>query len=302
MRASLRPGHAARLGLALAFALVQPGSARAQVGDVSPVPLDAFARGVEQQSLEARAGALAPAPRLVVALLVDQFRDQDLDRFRSVYGKDGFRRLIDGGARFRDCTIPYAATLTGPGHATWLSGANPASHGIVGNDWFDPAMGRMVGAAEDASVLSVGLPPGVRGEPASPRWMKAQTVADVLRERTSGAARVVGISDKARSAILPSGHHPTGAYWLDGESGLMQTSTWYAAALPAWAATQNVERRKAIDRARREPWERALPDAAYLGTVIADPRDVFPHTVAAGENGGPSEIDLGAHPVSLATL
>lgn len=272
------------------------------MGDVSPVPLDAFARGVERTSAEVRADALAPAPRLVVALLFDQYRDDYLDRFRPVFGKDGFLRLLEDGARFRDCTIPYAATLTGPGHATWLSGASPATHGIVGNGWYDRAMSMHVAAAGDPAVRSVGLPEGLRGEPASPRWMKAQTVADVLRARTGGAGRVIGISDKARCAILPAGRRPNGVYWLDEESGLMQTSTYYATALPPWVTAQNESRRAAIEQARREPWTRALPEAAYLGTRMADPGDAFPHAVGAGRDRGPSEIDLTLHPMALTTL
>jgi predicted AlkP superfamily pyrophosphatase or phosphodiesterase len=303
VRAPFAP-HGAALSLLVAFAVVSTFAprARAQGGDVSPVPLDAFGRGVERSAGDKLAETLPPGPRLFVAILLDQYRDDYLDRFRPVFGKDGFMRLLDDGARFRDCTIPYAATLTGPGHATWLSGASPAAHGIVGNDWFDRAQGRVVAAAGDPAVRSVGLPAGLRGEAASPRWMKAQTVADVLRARTGGAARVVGISDKARCAILPAGRRPTGVYWLDEESGLMQTSTYYATAVPAWVAEQNRARGAQLAEARRTPWTRALPDDAYLATHSADPTDVFPHAVAGPDTMRPSEIDLTLHPVALTAL
>jgi predicted AlkP superfamily pyrophosphatase or phosphodiesterase len=304
VRATLARGRAVGSALLAALLLAPPAPAFAQ-GDVSPVPLDAFGRGVERTASDERAGAKPEAPRLVVALLFDQYRDDYLDRFRPVFGKDGFRRLLDGGTRFRDCTIPYAATLTGPGHATWLSGASPAVHGIVGNDWYDRARGEVVAAAGDTSVRSVGLPPGLRGEPASPRWMRAQTVADVLRATTAGTAKVVGISDKARGAILPAGRRPNGAYWLDEESGLMQTSTYYATALPQWAVEANEARRTAIEQARRVPWTRSLPDAAYLGAVSIDAVDVFPHAVSgSGADAGraPSDIALTYHPVLLTTL
>ena len=302
MRASFPRGRAVGRALLTAFLFAPTACAFAQ-GDVGPVPLDAFGRGVERTASDERAGAKPEAPRLVVALLFDQYRDDYLDRFRPVFGKDGFRRLLDGGTRFRDCTIPYAATLTGPGHATWLSGASPAVHGIVGNDWYDRARGEVVTAAGDPSVRSVGLPAGLRGEPASPRWMRAQTVADVLRATTAGAAKVVGISDKARGAILPAGRRPNGAYWLDEESGLMQTSTYYATALPPWAVEANEARRAAIEQARREPWTRSLSDAAYLGAQSIDQVDVFPHRIPAVDaQASPSDIALTYHPVLLTTL
>ena len=78
------------------------------------MPLEGFAEGVERsQERESargpnvrRADAAADRPRLVVALLVDQYREDYLDRFRRVWGRGGFVRLVDGGARFHDCTIP----------------------------------------------------------------------------------------------------------------------------------------------------------------------------------------------------
>jgi predicted AlkP superfamily pyrophosphatase or phosphodiesterase len=305
VRAPFPRGPIGVVACALAVAALAgppPERADAQVGDVSPVPLDAFGRGVERSNAEDRAQSLAPSPRLVVALLFDQYRDDYLDRFRPVFGKDGFRRLVEGGARFRDCTISYAATLTGPAHATWLSGTNPATHGVVGNGWYDRAQDRWLPAADDPAVRSVGLPGGQGGEPASPRWMKAQTVADVLRARTGGLARVIAISDKARSAVLPAGRRPHGAYWLDWESGRMQTSTHYRNTLPPWVVAHNEARHAALERARREPWTRALPEGSYLGTRVADPADVFPHAVAAGADERPSDIDLSLHPVTLNTL
>ncbi len=283
---------------------------RAHAQSTSPVPLESFEPGVERARARENPGAreiargdAPPAPRLVVALLFDQYRDDYLDRFRRVWGRDGFRRLIDGGARFHDCTIPYAQTLTGPGHATWLSGATPAAHGVVANEWFDRADGRMVTAADDRSVRSVGVPEGTRGEPGSPNRMKAQTVGDVLRGTTRGAARVIAISDKARGAILPAGRRPNGVYWLDDVSGLMQTSTYYASALPDWAIAANVAGRRARDEAMRTPWVPILGEAALRGTAVADPDDVFPHPIGpAGRNATGGEIDLASHPVSLATL
>ncbi len=303
------PRRNATLSIALASALLCC-AARVGAQAASPVPLDSFEPGVERtrerdsaRSRESARGDAPPAPRLVVALLFDQYRDDYLDRFRRVWGRDGFRRLVDGGARFHDCTIPYAQTLTGPGHATWLSGATPSAHGVVANEWFDRVDDRMVSAADDRSVRSVGVPEGTAGEPGSPRRMKAQTVADVLRGTTRGVARVVSISDKARGAILPAGRRPNGVYWLDDDSGLMQTSTYYASALPAWAVEANAKGRRARDEALRTPWIPTLSEAALRGTAVADPDDTFPHPIGpAGRSSTGREIDLVSHPVSLTTL
>src|SRR5262245_414392 len=94
------------IAVALLFLLAAPGwaadSSRAR-GALVP---DALGRVGD--------GVLTPpgAPRLVVVLVFDQFHDDFLDHFRHAFGSGGFLRLVGEGARFTDCTIPYAATLT----------------------------------------------------------------------------------------------------------------------------------------------------------------------------------------------
>jgi hypothetical protein len=254
--------------LALALLLGSATLAHAQ----GPLPLEGFARGIEGRP----PGVQKDAPRLVVAFLFDQWRGDLLERYRPAFGKDGFVRALDGGAVFSDCTIPYASTYTGPGHATWLSGAPPSVHGIVNNEWYDRGLKREVACVWDPRYVSVGVPGG--GESASPRFMRAQTVADVLEITTMGRGRVVGVSDKARGAVLPAGRRPDGAYWMDESTGMYQTSTYYRANAPAWLDSLNARRAQRIRQAQGTAWTQraSLPTTVWGGTV-ADPEDTFPH-------------------------
>ena len=84
---------------------------------VSPIPLDPFAGATSDPAPSPRRGA----PRLVVALLYDQLRGDLLDTFAPAFGDGGFRRLERDGARFTDCTLPYAITLTAIKQLRWLS-------------------------------------------------------------------------------------------------------------------------------------------------------------------------------------
>ena len=61
-------------------------------------------------------------PKLVIVLVIDQFRYDYLMRFRPYFVKGGFNRLLEGGAVFTDCRYDYATTFTGPGHATFADG------------------------------------------------------------------------------------------------------------------------------------------------------------------------------------
>ena len=223
-------------------------------------------------------GAARPdvGPRLVVVLVHDQFRADYLERFRPCFGGGGFVRLIDGGARFTQCHIPYVPTTTGPGHATLATGAAPDGHGIVGNDWFDRAEGAQVACDEDGRTQPV---PQGAARSGSPVRLRAQTVGDGLRGATLGAGKVLGISEKPRAAILSAGHRATAAYWLDEKTGLMQTSSYYMEQLPAWAAAANAARRP--EAAAATPWTPLLPARAYRGTDAAAALDepAFSHAL-----------------------
>ena len=62
------------------------------------------------------------SPSLVVLLVFDQLRADYLQRWYALLERDGFRRLLDQGAWFQNCHYPYANTMTGPGHATLVTG------------------------------------------------------------------------------------------------------------------------------------------------------------------------------------
>src|SRR5690348_12426089 len=85
------------------------------------------------------ASFLAAAPRkpkLVLAIVVDQFRYDYLTRFRSEYHA-GFERLLTKGAVFVNARYEHFPTVTAIGHSIVLSGATPSISGIIGNDWYD---------------------------------------------------------------------------------------------------------------------------------------------------------------------
>src|SRR5215831_11292160 len=106
-------------------------------------------------------------PKLVVIIVIDQFRADYLERYRDQFGDGGFRLFLDRGAYFTDCSYDYANTRTAPGHATLLSGAYSSGHGIIGNEWWDPRKKRMVTSVEDETTKLIGIPGGNKG--ASPR-------------------------------------------------------------------------------------------------------------------------------------
>ncbi|MGC2545651.1 MAG: alkaline phosphatase family protein, partial [Silvibacterium sp.] len=188
----------------------------------------------------ARATAYDDHPKLVIILVLDQFRADYLERYRADFKGRGFNLFLDHSAWFPDCYFDYANTETAPGHATIGTGAYTDGHGIGGNSWWDLARSKdhPVTSVEDERYALVGLPTGEKATPgASPLNLLASTVGDELRLDTLGQSQVYGVSLKDRAAILPAGATANGAFWIDPASGRFITSTYYMQQLPDWAAT-----------------------------------------------------------------
>jgi predicted AlkP superfamily pyrophosphatase or phosphodiesterase len=214
-----------------------------------------------------RPAAVPARPKLVLALAIDQFRYDYLTRFRSEY-TGGLRRLLDGGAVFTRARYQHFPTVTAIGHSTYLSGALPAVSGIIGNDWYERATGRTVTSVLDQAEKIV----GGAGEGASPRRMLVSTVGDELKI-ASAHSKVIGLSLKDRSAILPAGHMADLALWYDAQTGRFVSSTFYVPALPEWVT--RFEGEHLADSYRGANWQggelskEAGP--AYYGALYGSP-------------------------------
>ncbi len=196
-------------------------------------------------------------PKLIVVIVIDQFRGDYLERYRDQFGDGGFRLLLDHGAYFPNCDYNYANTRTAPGHATLFTGAYSNGHGIADNEWWDPKKKKMVTSVEDADTKIVGIAGAQVG--ASPHNLMADTVGDELKLATQGKAHVFAVSLKDRAAVFPAGYAGDAAYWIDPRSGAWITSTYYRNDLPQWAQNFNSSR-------PAKYWDREWKDAQ--GTVL----------------------------------
>lgn len=181
-------------------------------------------------------GAYSARPKLIVVIVIDQFRGDYLARYQDQFSPAGFRLFLDRGAVFTDCNYDYASTRTAPGHATLLTGSYVNGHGILSNIWWDPVKKRTVLAVADDSAHTVGPNGPEPGAGFSPHYLLASTLGDELKLATGGKARVFAISLKNYAAILSAGHAADAAYWTDRKSGAWVTSSFYRGDLPKWVA------------------------------------------------------------------
>jgi predicted AlkP superfamily pyrophosphatase or phosphodiesterase len=174
-------------------------------------------------------------PKLVLVIVIDQFRYDYLTRYRGEY-HSGFDRLLTKGAVFTNARYQHFPPLTALGHSLILSGAMPSVSGIAGNDWYDREEGKHVTSVSDSHTQLVG---GNGGEGASPHQLLVSTIGDELKMADGGKSRVIGISLKDRAAVLLVGHMADGAYWFDPMSGNFVSSTYYFRELPGWVKDFN---------------------------------------------------------------
>ncbi|MGA3241432.1 MAG: alkaline phosphatase family protein [Bryobacteraceae bacterium] len=196
------------------------------------------------------AGFLAAAPikpKLVLAIVIDQFRYDYLTRFRGEYHA-GFERLLTRGAVFTNARYEHFPTVTAVGHSTFLSGATPSISGIIANEWYDREEGKTVTSVSDSATKLL----GGTGAGSSPHRMLVDTVGDELKMADENKSKVIGISLKDRAAILPAGHMANGAYWFDAKSGNFVSSTYYFADLPGWV--QDFNNTRPADQYRGANW------------------------------------------------
>ena len=184
------------------------------------------------------ASAYNAKPKLVVVIVIDQFRGDYLERYHDQLSPDGFRLLTDRGAYFDNCHYDYANLHTAPGHATLGTGAYTDAHGIMDNEWFSYDYGRVLSSVDDP-VYQTLKGAGSSGEGTSPHNLLATTLGDELKFATRGQAKVFGISLKDRGAILPAGHSADAAYYIDKDDGEWISSSFYSKELPAWVQQYN---------------------------------------------------------------
>ena len=228
----------------------------------------------------ARAAGPASRPRLAVLVVVDQLGAGTLDQLQPQL-TGGFRRAAAQGFRVREARIESAPTVTSPGHATLLTGAVPAVHGVPANGWYDRALGKEVQSSADARYQVLGRAPKAK-DGTAPTALRVPTLGDALKA-WSPDSRVLAVSGKDRAAIFSAGRSADLALWFDYEEPRLTTSTYYAAELPGWVRALNEPLAAAI---LKGGFEVRLPGGGITGQS--------PPT--AREAPGPSHLRFGERP------
>ncbi len=198
-------------------------------------------------------------PKLVVGIVVDQMRFEDLYRYYNFFDNDGFKKLLNYGANFTYAHFNYEPTTTAPGHASIFTGSFPYFHGIVANDFFDNKTKKMINAVKDENYLSVGSDDEVGR--CSPKRLLASTITDQIKLFNNFQSKVITISLKDRGAVLPGGQLADAAYWYNYKTGDFISSSYYLKTLPDWLV--NFNNRNLPQNYMQKGWSLLLEQEAY---------------------------------------
>jgi hypothetical protein len=217
-----------------------------------------------------------------VALIYDQLGSETLLRQLSLLDPGGaIRRAVEHGVFLERSVYPYASTLTAPGHAAIHTGAAPSTSGIDNNSYWDEHQARAEPIVADPAHPVLGRERDGAG--VGPGRLRAPTVADQLKAETHGAARVVSLSIKDRSAALPAGANADLVLWFDGTLAAFTSSSAWGRELPGWVGRYQSEHPL---RALLSPWKplnaarysaRLGPDAAPGEGDLHGFGTTFPH-------------------------
>lgn len=179
-------------------------------------------------------GAYLPPdkPRLVIGIVVEELKYDQLEKFRDRLGENGIKRLINEGTYFKNASYEYMLTQSAPGHATIATGAEPSYHGITSDEWYLPLKNELINCTHDVNVNSVGgsFESGMH----SPVNLMVSTFSDELEMASNKKAKVFGVGLRESSAIFSAGHAANAAYWFDNTTGTWMSSSYFINSLPAW--------------------------------------------------------------------
>ncbi|HAY81817.1 MAG TPA: hypothetical protein DCY79_18590 [Planctomycetaceae bacterium] len=195
----------------------------------------------------------------MVVMCVDQLCQDYLVRFRSeLRENDCFLTAQRTGVAYINCHHQHAFTFTGPGHATLATGTYPNRHGIIGNSWYSPELGKTVRSIDDADATIIGSATLTQG--ASSKRLLAPTLGDTLKLSTGKKAKVYSVGLKDRAACLTAGRLADGVFWYD-YAGNWVTSDCFASELPGYIRVLNEGR--AADVYSERKWTLLYDAARY---------------------------------------
>lgn len=197
-------------------------------------------------------------PKLIVKIIVGQFRESYIDKYSENLSADGFLKLVNEGASFSEARYDFMQTITPATLSTFTTGTNPSSHGVVTEHWIDYVNNKTISLIDDEQVKGLDCDEGIGQY--SPLNLTVPTLGDMLINE-SPKSQVVTIASSPLSSIVMGGNS-SNVFWIDDSRFNWISSSAYMEELPQWVNKYN-ELRVATDFLDKK-WELSKSSSSYV--------------------------------------
>ncbi len=199
-------------------------------------------------------------PRLVVNIVVSGMRSVDIERYQNNYSLDGLRMLHEQGVSYSNCQYSYQQTTTPVSLSTLATGAQPSTHGIVGECWYDYVTNEQISLITHKDVRNLEYTPPSGGY--APHNLLLPTLSEALLA-DSPKSKAVTVALNPTSAILISGKGGS-PFWFDQTTCKWTSSECYFKEIPTWVSYYN-QTEADIDRIESD-WNLTLLPDLYINS------------------------------------
>jgi len=221
-------------------------------------------------------------PKLVVGIIVEQMRQDYIDRFWSNFSPKGFKKLAINGTNCQNANFNFNLTQTAPGYATIVTGSEPSEHGIVSDYWYNPLTNNKEVCIVDTRCKITGDKTSKSAY--SPKNIFSTTFSDEAKLFNRGNSKIISISLAPYGAVLSGGFTADAVYWFDVKTGNWVSSTYYLDTIPEWVNEVNNKRmpdeyllRQWKPMLEIEQYNEVLPDSSIYEFGIDGVYKVFPY-------------------------
>ncbi len=203
-------------------------------------------------------------PKLIVGIVISQFRYDYIPRFWDKFSEGGIKKLIGRGSYCENTSYNYLFSDIGVGSASISTGTNPSQHGIIASSWYNNLRDEIVSYTYDNKVNTVGG--DFEEGKFSPHNLMTTTYSDEIKLANNFKSKVIGISLDPAPAIFSAGHTADCAYWYDRTNGTWISSSFYLDSLPNWVNEFNAK--GFSDTYMDQEWTTLLPMSDYTASLL----------------------------------
>ena len=210
-------------------------------------------------------------PRLVVGIMVDQLRTDDIDFLSARFGKEGFNLLKSRGLYLKNVDYNVKDLDIVSSTAIVYTGNYPSASGIPAQKVYDHASKFPQPILHDPSTLG-----NFTNETYSPAALRLSTISDELAVDGVGLGAIYSIAPDPMQAIIMAGHAGSSAFWISDETGKWATTTYYKE-VPNSVSQRNY-RNPLAERMDTMVWTPSYPLDSYDGVPAQKKYFPFRHT------------------------